>query len=348
MRAAALDRAGPFLHEQARLLRDEVFGRRVFVRGVVEVSSHCRQNCHYCAMRRSNGLLERYRLAADELAELIIHQRPATITDIDIQAGEDPVAIRETVLPLVRELRRRTNLGITLCLGTLSPHEYDQLREAGGDYYVIKIETGDINHYEFIGAPGTLAKRVAAIHYLTGSGWKVSSGFIVGLPQQTPAQVGQTLELLTKLPLAGCSVSPFIAGEQTPFVHAPCGDLNQTLNCVARMRLCMRHWIIPAVSAMRSLSEDGYERAFNAGANLATINLTPRAVRARYPIYKRDRIFMDEERVLSAIAEAGCEPSRVGMAEHLRTMNTLAIGRESRSSEVAPRAFGAARCDTRL
>ena len=310
------------MHEQARVVRDEVFGRRIFVRGVVEVSSYCRQNCHYCAMRRDNGLLERYRLAADELAELIIHHRPAAITDIDIQAGEDPVAVREVVLPLVRELRRHTNLGITLCLGTLSPYEYDQLREAGGDYYVIKIETGDADHYQSIGAPGTLAKRVAAIRYLAGTGWKVSSGFIVGLPGQTPVQVEQTLDLLAELPLAGCSVSPFVAGEQTPFVGAPCGDIDLTLDCVARMRLGAPHWIIPAVSAMRLVSEDGYVRAFNAGANLATINLTPRAVRADYPIYKRDRIIMDEECVLSAIEEAGCELSRVGIAEHLRKKNT--------------------------
>jgi biotin synthase len=318
MRAVTLDRARPFLHEQARVVRDEVFGRRIFVRGVVEVSSYCRQNCHYCAMRRDNGLLERYRLAADELAELIIHHRPAAITDIDIQAGEDPVAVREVVLPLVRELRRHTNLGITLCLGTLSPYEYDKLREAGGDYYVIKIETGDADHYQFIGAPGTLAKRVTAIRYLAGTGWKVSSGFIVGLPGQTLVQVEQTLDLLAELPLAGCSVSPFVAGEQTPFVGARYGDIDLTLDCVARMRLGAPHWIIPAVSAMRLVSEDGYVRAFNAGANLATINLTPRAVRADYPIYKRDRIIMDEERVLSAIEEAGCELSRVGIAEHLR------------------------------
>lgn len=346
MRAVTLDRARPFLHEQARVVRDEVFGRRIFVRGVVEVSSYCRQNCHYCAMRRDNGLLERYRLAADELAELIIHHRPAAITDIDIQAGEDPVAVREVVLPLVRELRRHTNLGITLCLGTLSPYEYDQLREAGGDYYVIKIETGDADYYQFIGAPGTLAKRVTAIRYLAGTGWKVSSGFIVGLPGQTPVQVEQTLDLLAELPLAGCSVSPFVAGEQTPFVGAPCGDIDLTLDCVARMRLGAPHWIIPAVSAMRLVSEDGYVRALNAGANLATINLTPRAVRADYPIYKRDRIIMDEERVLSAIEEAGCELSRVGIAEHLK--NTLATERVSRSSETTSRAFEAARSDIRL
>src|SRR5689334_21818902 len=248
-------------------------------------------------MRRDNLALTRYRLAADELAELIIHQRPDAITDIDIQAGEDPVAAREVVLPLVRELRRRTNLCITLCLGTLSPREYDRLRDAGADCYVMKIETGNGQHYDFIGGPGTLAERLAAIFYLAANGWKVSSGLIVGLPGQTQAQVDQTLELLARLPLAGCSVSPFVAGDQTPFGVAPNGNIEQTLNCVAWMRLRAPDWIIPAVSAMRLVSEDGYVRAFNAGANLATINLTPRAVRANYPIYKRDRIIMDEERV---------------------------------------------------
>jgi len=343
MRAAALDKVGTSLHEQARTVRNDVFGQRVFVRGVVEVSSHCRQNCHYCAMRRDNRMLERYRLAADELAELIIHHRPAAITDIDIQAGEDPVAVREVVLPLVRELRRHTHLGITLCLGTLSPHEYDELRAAGGDYYVIKIETGEAGHYQSIGAPGTLAKRVTAIRYLADTGWKVSSGFIVGLPGQTSARVEQTLDLLAKLPLAGCSVSPFVAGGQTPFVGAPCGDIELTLDCVARMRLSAPHWIIPAVSAMRLVSEDGYVRAFNAGANLATINLTPRAAQANYPIYKRDRTIMDEERVLSAIEEAGCELSRVGIAEHLRS--TLANGHGARSNGAISHSFAAVNSD---
>ncbi len=308
----------PILHEQAREARDEVFGRRVFVRGVVEVSSFCRQNCQYCAMRRDNRSLDRYRLKADELAELIIHHRPAAITDIDIQAGEDPVAVREVVLPLVRELRKRTNLGITLCLGTLSPFEYDELRDAGGDFYVIKIETGDAAHFQYIGAPGTLAKRLAAIRYLADSGWKVSSGFIVGLPGQRPSHIDQTLELLSQLPLAGCSVSPFVAGVDTPFAGAPCGDIERTLDCVAEMRLAAPQWIIPAVSAMSLVAEDGYVRAFNAGANLATINLTPEAARANYPIYKRDRVIMDEDRVLSSIAAAGCEVSRVGISEYLK------------------------------
>jgi len=305
-------------HEYARAVRDEVFGRRVFVRGAVEVSSHCRENCHYCGMRRDNQALKRYRLAADELAELIIHRRPAAITDIDIHAGEDALTVSQVVLPLVRELRRRTTLGITLCLGTLSPRDYDGLREAGSDCYLMKIETGNSEHYDFIGAPGTLAERSAAICYLASKGWKVFSGLISGLPAQTEAQLEQTLNLLTLLPLDGCSVSPFVAGDQTTFGSHPNGDLEEALNHLAWMRLRSPRWLIAASSALQLLSENGYVRAFNAGANLAAINLTPPSARADYPIYKRDRVIMEEDRVLSAIQAAGCDPSPVSIADHLR------------------------------
>jgi biotin synthase len=318
LRLGDVGEAQQTVHARAAAARDAVFGRRVFVRGVVEISNYCRQNCRYCAMRRDNHLLARYRLAADELADLIIHHRPAVITDIDIQAGEDPVAVREVALPLVRELARRTDLGITLCLGTLSPRLYDELRDAGAQYYILKIETGNVNHYRLLEAPGTLAERIAAIRYLARTGWKVSSGLIVGLPGQTEEHILQSLQLLTELPLAGCSVSPFVAGEQTPFAGQPDSSIDLTLNCVAWMRLAVPHWIIPAVSAMKLVSPDGYARALQAGANLATINLTPPNVRADYPIYKRARVIMDEERVISAIEQAGCQPSRVSIVEHLR------------------------------
>ena len=310
--------SSPALHARAAAARDSTFGPRVFIRGVVEISNYCRQNCQYCAMRRDNHQLARYRLAADELAELIIHHRPASVTDIDIQAGEDPVAVREVALPLVRELRRRTNLGIMLCLGTLSHSQFDELREAGAQFYVLKIETGDASHYQLLEASGTLAERLEAIRYLARTGWQVSSGIIVGLPGQTSEHIFQSLRLLAELPLAGCSVSPFVAGEQTPLAGRPYGPINLTLDCVARMRLAMPHWIIPAVSAMKLVSNDGYVRAIQAGANLATINLTPLPVRADYPIYRRARVIMNEERVLSAIEQAHCQPSRVSVAEHLQ------------------------------
>ena len=277
-------------------------------------------------MRRDNRALDRFRLAVDQVLELLVHHRPAAITDIDIQAGEDPVAVQEVVLPLIRQLRR-TRLGITVCLGTLAHRDFDALREAGADYCVLKIETGDPVHYRDILAPGTLGQRLDTIRYLASNGWSVSSGIIVGLPGQTDEMILSSLEILGTLPLAGSSVSPFIAGGDTPYATRPNGDLDLTLNCVALMRLGSPHWIIPAVSAMKMIGHDGYTRALNAGANLTTINLTPQECREQYPIYRRDRFIMDEDRVLSAIDRAGCSPSPVSISEYLRTRDGSALAR---------------------
>lgn len=298
--------------------RDEIFGKKVFVRGVVEVSNYCRQNCDYCGMRRDNKSLRRYRLTLDKLLEWVLNHRPASITDLNIQAGEDPVAVRELIIPFIKEIRKRTSLGVSVCLGTLSEGEYAALRESGADYYIIKLETGDEEHYSALNAPGTLDRRVAAIRHLAARGWKVSSGFIVGLPQQTHEHVEKTLDLLFSLPLSGCSVSPFIAGDQTPLRDHSNGNLELTLNCLSWMRLQSPHWVIPAVSAMGIVEEDGYERAFKAGANLATINLTPTDPRKDYVIYKRKRLIMTEERVLAAIEKAGCVASKTSLCHHLK------------------------------
>jgi len=306
------------LEQRAGALRDEVFGPEVFVRGVIEVSNFCRQNCDYCGMRRDNRGLKRFRLELDALRELVRSGLPEVITDLNLQAGEDTVAVREIVLPLIETIREETNLGISVCLGTLDHKLYDELRDAGASYYILKVETGNRDHYREVHAPGTFDQRLAAIRYLAETGWSVSSGFIAGLPGQTHAHIEETLELLGNLPLAGASVSPFIAGEQTPFAGKPSADFETTMECIARLRLRNPTYVIPAVSALNLVSEGGYVRALRAGANLATINLTPPSNRGDYLLYKRDRFIMREQSVTTAIEQAGCTISTISLTEMLR------------------------------
>src|SRR5262249_10859307 len=123
----ARDAAQLALHERAAESAKQRFGPNIFVRAVVEVSNFCRENCAYCGMRRSNRNLKRFRSHHEQLAELLIHHRPASVTDVNIQAGEDPVAVREVVLPLIRSLRSHTQLGISVCLGSLSDAVYAEL-----------------------------------------------------------------------------------------------------------------------------------------------------------------------------------------------------------------------------
>ncbi len=280
-------------------------------------------------MRRDNRTLDRYRLSLEQLLDVVLNHRPASITDINIQAGEDPVAVREVVIPLVREIRARTELGVSVCLGTLAHKEYARLLESGASYYIIKLETGDEAHYQEMQAPGTLKRRVEAIRHLSSTGWFVSSGMIVGLPGQTPMHIVKTLALLNDLPLVGSSVSPFISGEQTPYAGHPVGDIHGALNAIAIMRLARPDRIIPAVSAFNIVGRNGYTKALRAGANLATINLTPDEWRKNYLLYKRDRFIMSEQKVLDAIAGVGCSPAEGSLSKFLRARSAPAVMHEA-------------------
>lgn len=304
-------------HREAAAAAHARFGRKVFVRAVVEVSNFCRQNCSYCGMRRENRDLERFRANYQPLAELIIEHRPASVTDINIQAGEDPKAVREVVLPLVRAIRRETNLGISVCLGSLAREAYDELHAAGASIYILKFETGDPELYERMESPGTFDERLANIRYLASQGWSVSSGFIAGLPGQTPDQLLANFRVAKALPIDGCSVSPFIPGDETPHANAVASDVNLTLNSMAALRLMRPDWVIPAVSAL-NLAEPGlgYRRGLRTGANLVTINMTPEGFRDDYLLYKRQRFIMTEEVILRAIEAEGLEPSEAGLAQY--------------------------------
>lgn len=307
-------------HERAARISARKFGRKVFLRGVVEISNFCRENCRYCGMRRDNRQLARHRGRVDQLAELLVHHRPPSLTDVNIQTGEDPVVIREAVIPLIRILRRETPLGVSVCLGTLDRALYAELQEAGATIYIIKFEMADAALYSAMEAPGTLAERLDHIRLLAAAGWHMSSGFIAGLPGQTDAQLLANFTLANVLPLEGCSVSPFIPGDETPLAGAPTAGIDLTLNCMAALRLMRPDWVIPAVSALNIADPGcGYRRGLRTGANLVTINLTPPELRDDYLLYKRDRFIMTEERILTAIAAEGLQPSKQSLAGFFQT-----------------------------
>jgi biotin synthase len=304
------------LHQLAADGTTARFGNQVFVRAVVEVSNYCRENCSYCGMRRDNRALTRFRAQAAQLAELLVQHRPASVTDVNIQAGEDPVVVREVVVPLIKTLRRETHLGVSVCLGTLSPALYQELRKAGASIYIIKFEIAERECYQQMEAPGTFDERIAGIEHLAATGWNVSSGFIAGLPGQSERGLLANFDLARRLPLAGCSVSPFIPGDETPLSRAPMAEIDLTLNCMAMLRLLQPEWVIPAVSALNLAGPGaGYRRGLRAGANLVTINLTPSEIRGDYLLYKRERFIMTEERILSAIAAEGLSPSSQSLAD---------------------------------
>ncbi|HXI49953.1 MAG TPA: radical SAM protein [Candidatus Saccharimonadales bacterium] len=326
----ARDGAQVLLHSRGAEAARKVFGRRVFLRAVLEVSNYCRENCEYCGMRRENAALTRFRAHADQLTELVVQHRPRAVTDLNIQTGEDPVAVREVVLPLIKALRRETNLGISVCLGTLSSSLYQELQQAGATIYIMKFETADAELYRRLQAPGRCEERLEHIRLLADQGWDVSSGFIAGLPGQTEEQLLANFRLARRLPLSGCSVSPFIPGEDTPLAEASTGGIELTLNCMSLLRLMRPDWVIPAVSALNLAGPgSGYQRGLATGANLVTVNLTPSEIRGDYVLYKRDRFIMTEERILSAIEAQGLSPSRQSLADYYQARRQARLSREA-------------------
>src|SRR5688500_18780388 len=159
------------LHDRAAAAARQHFGREVFVRAVVELSNICRENCHYCGMRRANRDLERYRAKFDDLADLLLNHLPASVTDVNFQAGEDPIAARELAIPLIQLLRRERDLGVSVCLGTLDQNLYNDLREAGASIYILKFETSNAANYDAFEAPGKFEERLNHIRLLARDGW---------------------------------------------------------------------------------------------------------------------------------------------------------------------------------
>jgi biotin synthase len=209
-------------------------------------------------------------------------------------------------------------LGIGACFGTLDTTLCQDLQDAGASMCTLKCECADRAHYAEFQAPGTLAERLRHVRLLAANGWSVSSGFIAGLPGQKPEDLVNNLRLARKLPVRGCSVSPFIPGEATPLAGHPPASGDWTVHCMAALRLMKPDWVIPAVSALNLTEPDGYRRGLRAGANLVTINLTPTRARGDYVIYSRDRVIMTEARVLNAIPEEGLQVSKQGLAEFYR------------------------------
>lgn len=305
------------LHERAAAATRQQFGNEIFVRAVVELSNFCRENCHYCGMRRSNRALKRYRANLDILSELLLGHLPQSVTDVNLQAGEDPIAVRELAIPLIKLLRKETDLGISVCLGTLDHSLYNELSEAGASIYILKFETAHSANYRAFEAPGNFNERIDHIKWLAENRWNVSSGFICGIPGEGPEDWMTSLRLAQSLPLSGCSVSPFVPGEATPLSDHQSADIEVVLNAMAIMRVTRPDWVIPAVSALNICQPNlGYRRGLRAGANLVTMNLTPAMWRENYVLYKRDRFIMDEERILKSIEAEGLRPSSVGLAEY--------------------------------
>ena len=280
--------------EEAQYLRDcaartseELFGRAIYLRGLIEISSFCRNNCLYCGLRRDNSSAERYRLTESQILECCEVGYRAGLRTFVLQGGEDSFWSDNRLIPLIKQVATTyPDAAITLSLGERSVDSYKALHDAGATRYLLRHEAANQTLYETIHpAEMSYNNRIEAIKSLIQIGYQTGMGMMIGVPEQTDDDIVDDLQLIATLRPQMVGIGPFIPHPATPFGNYPAGDIDKVLNAIAITRLLLPHALIPATTAIATLCQDGHCRAICAGANVIMPNLSPADVRSKYAIY---------------------------------------------------------------
>lgn len=276
-----------YLHTVAASVRERVYGNGVFVRGLIEISSFCKNDCLYCGIRRSNLSADRYRLDADEILERTEIGYRLGFRTFVLQGGEDAYFTDERLGNIVRRIKTaHPDCAVTLSVGERSRDSYALLKEAGADRYLLRHETASAEHYAKLHPSElTLENRIRCLIDLKELGYQVGCGFMVGSPYQTLGNIVRDIRFIEEFKPHMVGIGPFIPHKATPFCNRPSGSIQLTLNCLAVVRLMNEGVLLPATTALGTAATDGQLRGILAGANVVMPNLSPMAVRDKYKLY---------------------------------------------------------------
>ncbi|MDY6371546.1 MAG: [FeFe] hydrogenase H-cluster radical SAM maturase HydE [Bacteroidales bacterium] len=274
------------LFAEACRVRDEVYGRKVFMRGLIEVTSHCKNNCLYCGLRRDMHCT-RYRLTKEQILQCCRTGHELGFRTFVMQGGEDAWMTDERVCDIVRSVKREfPDCAVTLSLGERGRESFARLKDAGADRYLLRHETADAAHYAWL-HPSEMRfeYRMQCLRDLRELGFQTGCGFMVGSPGQTLETLKKDLQFIAEFRPEMVGIGPFIPASGTPFENEPAGSVELTLRLLAIIRVMHPHVLLPATSALGTLHPQGRERAIRAGANVVMPNLSPQDTRSLYSIY---------------------------------------------------------------
>lgn len=276
-----------YLGQKARETAQSIYGNQVYIRGLIEFTNYCKNDCYYCGIRRSNGKAERYRLTGEQILSCCENGYGMGFRTFVLQGGEDGYFTDEKICGLVSDIKvRYPDCVVTLSIGERSKKSYQAYFDAGADRYLLRHETADETHYQKLHPPElTLSNRKRCLHDLKEIGFQTGCGFMVGSPYQTIETIYEDLMFIKELRPEMVGIGPFIPQKDTPFGEKTAGTLDMTLRLLSIIRLLHKGVLLPATTALGTIHPKGRERGILAGANVVMPNLSPVSVREKYKLY---------------------------------------------------------------
>lgn len=276
-----------YLFERARALASVYYGKKVYLRGLIEFTNYCRNNCYYCGIRRDNSSAERYRLSEAEIFDCCKKGYALGFRTFVLQGGEDGYYTDDRMEQLIFQIKTAyPDCALTLSVGEKSKESYRRYFEAGADRYLLRHETAAEGHYKKLHpAELTLKNRMECLWNLKEIGYQVGCGFMVGSPGQTAESLAEDMLFITRLQPQMVGIGPFIPHHETPFAREAGGTAEQTLYMIGLLRLLKPNLLLPATTALGTIHERGREEGILAGANVVMPNLSPVLVRKKYELY---------------------------------------------------------------
>lgn len=284
------------LFKSADEIRQGIYGKDVYIRGLIEFTNYCKNNCYYCGIRCANENAVRYRLSKEEILSCCREGYTLGFRTFVLQGGEDPYFTDERICDIVKSIREEfPDCAITLSIGEKSYESYLAYYNAGANRFLLRHETAESEHYNKLHPDCmTLENRKRCLYDLKKIGYQVGSGFMVGSPFQTIDNIISDLEFLHELQPDMIGIGPYIVHRETPFASYKSGDVNLTVRLVAVLRHMFPYALIPATTALGTLHPEGREMGLRAGANVVMPNLSPTSYRKLYDLYE-NKISTGEE-----------------------------------------------------
>ena len=285
-----------FLFERARAVRDAHYGRKVYIRGLIELTNYCKNDCLYCGIRKSNASCERYRLTKEQILSCCESGYALGFRTFVLQGGEDGWYTDERMTDIVRAMRQAyPDCAITLSLGERGRESFKRLYDAGANRYLLRHETADEAHYAKLHPVSmTLTHRLQCLRDLKEIGFQTGAGFMVGSPYQTTECIVRDFRFLQELKPQMVGLGPFIPHHATPLRDFPAGSPERTLLCLSIVRLLLPNVLLPATTALATIDGDGRIKGMNAGCNVVMPNLSPLEDRSKYLLYDNKASSGDE------------------------------------------------------